>query len=209
MVAPTSSAIQPVRDYGIYNNGMPAVNATVPAMAVFSESPISQSLFNTFEAGDTRFTNWLRVSTTTTPAASWYFPAKYKSNIAGTEYNILLRFSEQYLIRAEARANLNTNLSGAKDDLNAIRNRSGLPNTTANSQIDILTAVAKERRVELFTEMGHRFYDLKRTGAIDAVMTIAAPLKGGTWNSQKQIWPIPTSDIIANPNLTQAPGYNQ
>jgi hypothetical protein len=67
----------------------------------------------------------------------------------------------------------------------------------------------KERRVELFTEWGHRWFDLKRLGAstIDAVMTTAELYKGGTWINYKSLYPIPVSDILLNSALTQNPGY--
>jgi hypothetical protein len=39
-------------------------------------------------------------------------------------------------------------------------------------------------------------------------MTIACPLKGATWNTTAQLWPIPLSEIEADNKLTQNPGYN-
>jgi hypothetical protein len=62
--------------------------------------------------------------------------------------------------------------------------------------------------VELFTEMGHRWFDLRRTGKIDAVMSVVAPQKGGTWDATKQLLPIPASEIVLNSNLVQNPGYH-
>jgi hypothetical protein len=149
-------------------------------------------------------------TTTTTPVTTLYYANKYKA-LGGaatvTEYPILMRFAEQYLIRAEARAQQN-NLSGAATDLNTIRSRAGLTATTATTQTDMLNAVYHERQVELFTEWGHRWFDLKRTGNIDAVMTTVAPAKGTTWSSYKQLMPIPPSDILADPNIKQNQGYN-
>lgn len=205
-LAPVTNA-KYVGDYGLYNLGI----VTTPSQTSLSTNigaVLSNSLINAFEPNDTRFTNWVRtITTTTAPALTFYVPNKYKSNTLGTEYNIVLRLAEQYLIRAEARARQN-NLTGAISDLNAIRTRAGLPGTTAASQADLLTAILKERQVELFTEFGHRFLDLKRTGTIDALMGVVSPQKGGTWNTQKQLWPIPFADIQNDPNLVQTPGYN-
>jgi hypothetical protein len=67
--------------------------------------------------------------------------------------------------------------------------------------------IAHERQVELFTEWGHRWFDLKRTGAIDTVMKNVAIQKGTTWNKNFQLFPIPQTEILANPNLVQNPGY--
>jgi hypothetical protein len=120
---------------------------------------------------------------------------------------MVFRLAEQYLIRAEARAQQG-NVSGSQSDLNAIRTRAGLPNTTANDKASLLTAIQHERQVEMFTEWGHRWFDLKRTGTIDAVMSVIAPAKGGgAWNSNKALLPLPLGDLQADQNLTQNPGY--
>jgi hypothetical protein len=208
-LAPTDGAIVP--DFLNYNNNIPPVlppSGSPINYAVFVA--MSQSLVNAFEPGDVRFASWVGSSTAmatdSVPATTYYFPNKYKSNVPGAEYQVMFRLAEQYLIRAEARAETG-DLSGARADLNAVRGRANLPATTANSQAGLLSAIAKERRIELFSELGHRFFDLKQTGTIDAVMNVAAQQKGGTWSPFKQLWPIPPADIVANPNLTQAPGY--
>ena len=168
---------------------------------------LSTQLVGAFESNDTRYTSWVRkVTTTVDPLGTFYLATKYNSSVNGVEYLVMLRVAEQYLIRAEARARQN-NLTGAKADINAVRNRSGLGNTTAATQADLLTAILHERQVELFTEQGQRFFDLRRTGNLDAVMNVVAPGKGGTWATFRQYWPIPTVDLLSNPNLKQTPGY--
>ena len=128
---------------------------------------MSDGLLNSFEAGDARLTNWVDVRTVTTTGAittSFYFPYKYKVNAFGavvTEYEMVLRLGEQYLIRAEAEAELE-NLPDAENDLFKIRDRSGLLKITGTKPT-LLTAIQKERRVELFSEWGNRWLDLKRT----------------------------------------------
>ena len=166
---------------------------------------ISDTLINSFEAGDQRKTNWIINS------GDYYFPYKYKLYYTGqppVEYPTVFRLAEQYLIRAEARAHLNK-LEDALSDLNAIRSRAGLTNlTTSLTKEQILTAIAHERQVELFTEYGHRWLDLKRTNKVNTVMDVVTPGKGGTWQSTDQLYPIPLFEIQADPNLTQNPGYN-
>jgi hypothetical protein len=170
---------------------------------------MSDSLVAAFEPGDARMTTWVGEDSVS-PGAVYYYASKYKAistYTAPQEMIALFRLAEQYLIRAEARAQQN-NLGGAAADLNMVRARAGLGATTAVTQADLLAAILHERRVELFTEEGHRFFDLRRTGNLDAVMTVAAPLKGGTWASFKEWWPIPATDIQSDLQLTQTPGYN-
>lgn len=175
---------------------------------------LNTSLLNSFEQGDLRRVNW--VDSIVSGSDTFYFPYKYKVNgfdAPVTEYLMILRLGEQYLIRAEARAQ-NGNIAGAQADLNKIRTRAGLTNTTANSQSTLLTAILHERQVEMFTELGHRWLDLKRTGSIDSVMTLSTPQKSagigaGTiqWNTNQQLYPLPLTDIQEDQNLVQNPGY--
>jgi hypothetical protein len=165
---------------------------------------LTSELIDVFETGDLRRSHWIR--TVTNDATTLYHSFKYKQNSnTGTsvEYSIVLRLAEQYLIRSEARARQG-DLIGAKEDLNKIRNTAGLPNTIAITANEIITAVLNERRCEFFTEYGHRFFDLKRTGQLDAVLF---PVKPG-WETTDQLWPIPETELIANPILgSQNPGY--
>lgn len=116
-----------------------------------------------------------------------------------TSAGYVIRTAELYLIRAEARAKKTApDLIGAASDLNQVRNRSGLPNTTATTQADIILAIENERRVEFALEP-HRWFDLVRTGRAPAVLNLNDP--------NKYIFPIPGAEILANPALTQNPGY--
>jgi len=172
----------------------------------------SNQLMNSFEISDQRKVQW--TSSVTADGITYPYVSKYKAlpGSALTEYTIVLRIAEQYLIRAEARAQ-QSNLTGAIADVDVIRNRAGLPlihdTNPGISQADLLTAIAKERREELFTEWGHRWFDLKRTGKIDNVMSTVTPLKGGgAWSSYKALYPVPASEIKINSVLTQNQGYN-
>lgn len=181
---------------------------------------ISDLLLNSFEAGDNRkvLGNW--INSVTASGTTYFYPYKYKLGFGtepGTEYLMMLRLGEQYLIRAEARA-LQNNIPGAAADVNMIRTRARaaatvdvpdpLPNLSATlTKEELLAAILHERQVELFTEWGHRWFDLKRTGKVDEVMSVVTPLKGGTWETTDQLYPIPSFDILRNPNLVQNPGY--
>ncbi len=175
----------------------------------FNSYPVylSSQLLNTFEIGDQRKVVW--VGSVTVGSNTFGYPYKYKSATSGasvTEYLMVLRLAEQYLIRAEARAQLN-NIGGAQSDLNTIRTRAGLPSTTASTQPTLLSAILHERQVELFTEWASRWFDLKRTNTINAVMGQVCTQKGGTWSPNWALYPLPLYDIQQNPNLTQNAGY--
>ncbi len=159
-------------------------------------------MLNAFEPGDLRKAKWL--NSTVIGGQIYFYPFKYKirSGRPVTEYYMVLRLAEQYLIRAEAEAKLN-DLSDAIADLNIVRSRAGLPNTSATTQAQLLAAIKHERQVELFCEWGSRWFDLKRTGDIDAVL--GAEKTG--WSSTDSLYPIPFSEIQANPFLTQNTGY--
>jgi len=168
---------------------------------------LADSITNGFEAGDLRRVNW--VDSIVAPPTTYYFPYKYKLYYTGmppTEYPVLLRLGEQFLIRAEAEANLG-DLVAAANDLNKIRARAGLNPTSATSQTGLLAAIMRERRFELFTEYGHRWLDLKRSGQVDSVMTQVTPQKGGSWSTNAQWLPIPFLDTQEDPNLKQNKGY--
>lgn len=168
---------------------------------------LSRSLLNAFEINDNRRTNW--VKDTIIGTVTYSYPYKYKSakqDDPVIEYLMMLRLGEQYLIRAEARAQQN-NISGAQSDLNKIRVRAGLPNTSSSDKSSLLAALLHERQVELFTEFGNRWLDIKRTNVIDVIMNISSPLKGGSWEQYKQWYPIPLTEILRNPNLVQNVGY--
>lgn len=188
---------------------------------------LSNILLNSFEPGDQRAVlgNWINrtiynINSTTNDTA--YYPFKYKVATATgvttagaiTEYIMMLRLGEQYLIRAEARARTGINLFGAITDLDKIRDRAGLPliglTSPGISQSALIDTIMHERQVELFCEWGHRWLDLKRTGKVDAVMSVMTPLKSNgaiQWLSYQQYYPVAKTELDKAPNLTQTPGY--
>jgi len=191
------------------HSGTAGKNTTDGAYFIFTAGPpqfvwLSSSLYNSFSAGDLRRTYWIKE--VTDASGTWYHPYKYKENFdtsVSKEYTVVLRLSEQFLIRSEARV-MQGDLIGAKEDLNKIRKRAGLPDTLALTQSEILDAILEERRHELFTEYGHRFFDLKRNGKLNFAL---GNIKAG-WNTTDQVFPIPEAEINANPNLKpQNQGY--
>lgn len=171
---------------------------------------ISNTLLNSFETGDQRKTAWIKSATFA--GNTYYFPTKYQvyvGTIPIDEGICVFRLAEQYLIRAEARANgAGSGLNGAVTDLNAIRSRAGLPNYTGTvDKPALVSAIIHERQVELFSEQGHRWFDLKRTGLANTLMPGIASGKGGAWSNNGLLFPIPYADILNDSNLKQNPGY--
>jgi hypothetical protein len=149
------------------------------------------------------------VGSYTEDADTWYFPYKYKIRDGSDpleEYAMVLRLGEQILIRAEARARQD-NLAGAISDINMIRERAQLPliiETDPTMDLaNVLLAIEKERRSELFCEWGDRWFDLKRNDRLSAVL---GPIKTG-WALTDAFYPIPQTEILVNRNLDQNPGY--
>lgn len=178
--------------------GYPAIAQNfVPSAGAQPQFIVSSQLLNSFENGDVRKISWIGTS------AGFPYPSKYFALSGGRQFDVVLRLSEQYLIRSEARAQLN-DITGAQSDLNIIRKRAGLANTSAADKATLLLAIEQERRVELFCEWGHRFLDLKRTGRLDAVLGAEKP---GVWKSNAALFPIPAIEIGKNNNLVQNPGY--
>lgn len=118
----------------------------------------------------------------------------------GPEHDwIELRFADIILLYAEA-LNENGSTDDALIELNKIRTRAGLSNSTAASQADVRQAIQDERRLELAFE-GQRWFDLVRTGTVDAEM-------GETINPNYHLFPVPISEILATDGvITQNPGY--
>lgn len=173
---------------------------------------LNPALYNDFEANDDRKKIW--VDTVSVGRTLYPFAYKYKSfdfDQPRVEYTVVIRLSELYLIRAEARVYLGklTGAGSAQTDLNTIRNRANLSDTQAQTQPDLLDAILRERRFELFSEWGHRWLDLKRVGKINEVMAKVIVDKGGTWAEYKSLYPLPVYDIQHNPSLRghQNPGY--
>lgn len=127
----------------------------------------------------------------------------------------VIRYADVLLMRAEVLAETG-DLIGARDLVNEIRGRVGMPSVediegTSLSQSEMIDLVRHERRVELALE-GLRFMDLKRWGEMEAAVTRASFDPIGSYSPQflgpkTLVFPIPQSEIDVNPNLTQHPAW--
>jgi hypothetical protein len=154
----------------------------------------TQSLFDAYEANDERRDVSIGVF------KDEFYGRKYYRIEGGDDNVMVLRLAEMYLARAEANARLNADPADVRADIDMIRDRAGLAPlaATVNSQDDLISAILQERRVEFAME-GHRFFDLRRNGRAEAVLSIPAT---------RLLFPIPQSERDRNENLDQNPGYN-
>ncbi|HUN03163.1 MAG TPA: RagB/SusD family nutrient uptake outer membrane protein, partial [Niabella sp.] len=165
---------------------------------------VSDQLIKAFEPTDKRKTFWL--NSNDFDGQFYFYPFKYRLGYDGTEtpeeFLKVFRLAEIYLIRSEAKAQQN-NPGGALDDLNKIRLRAGLVAFNSSNKDEILKAIEHERQTELCFEWGHRWFDLKRTGLINEILTTVKP----GWKPTSATFPIPFGELQSNPHLSQNSGY--
>jgi len=121
----------------------------------------------------------------------------YNTSGVSIDPSYVIRIAELYLIRAEARAQQN-NLTGALEDLNAVRRRAQVGQLLTGTQSQILQAIADENSIEFAFE-AHRWFDLVRTKQAGVAL--------GLTNTNYWLFPIPYSDILSDPDVVQNPGY--
>lgn len=164
---------------------------------------IPDGYVNMFENTDKRKSTWL--GRNVNAGITYYYPAKLKSRLTTpiTEYEVMFRLSEIYLIKAECAAQLD-DVPSAINSLNMVRRRAGVADVSSTLlKPAVLTAVLQERQREFLGEWGHRWFDLKRLGQLVPVMAIEKP----DFKAFAQWFPIPQTQINFNQNLIQNEGY--
>lgn len=163
---------------------------------------MSTALINVFDNNDKRKMNW--TTAVTVGANTWYRASKYK-NISNntTEYSIVLRLEEVYLLLAESMAQQG-NINEALPLVNAIKQRSEIAELNQPvAKESLLNEILLENRREFFTETGHRFMDLKRNDKLH-LLKVTKP----NWKDSYRVWPIPQKEVLLNTNLLpQNEGY--
>lgn len=123
----------------------------------------------------------------------------------------IIRYAEVLLIYAEAQARADGAPNAmAYDAINEVRTRAGLNNLSpVLGEEAFVDAVIDERGWEFAAEM-IRWFDLIRTEKVEESITLKDPMDNqpaGAVTKDKYLAPIPASEILLNPNLTQNPGY--
>ncbi len=121
----------------------------------------------------------------------------------------MIRFSEVYLIYAEAVCKLGIDDALAREYMNKVRRRAGLPDNTTATGAALFDAIIDENRFEFAME-GHRYFDLVRTGkAEEALNTPAfkAVKPNAVFRSgYSELFPLPQTEIEnSQGNITQNP----
>lgn len=179
----------------------------------------SEKLWSSYSAADVRFASYLKDEPLLTAAGR---PSRVIQKYAGSGYftaneNVanakVFRTGEMFLIRAEARAELNrfSGANSAESDINTLRaNRiTGYVNVVFASKQEAIDAMILERFKELPFE-GHRFFDLRRRSlpvvrlAADAPSAVGTTLAAGNF---RFVLPIPLPEVTTNPIMQQNPGY--
>lgn len=172
---------------------------------VFGDYLPSNDVVSLYEVGDARLSTF-EVDTQLFFDFAPFRMIKYP-DFNGFDNVKVMRLAEIYLIRAEARSEIGTNITGAQQDLDMVHQRAlpTAPNTAVTGQA-LKDAIFLERRLELCFE-GQRLWDLMRN-KMDIVRTqCTASICSIPYASDTVILPIPQVETDINPNITPNPGY--
>lgn len=120
---------------------------------------------------------------------------------------IFMRYGDVLLMLAEA-LNENGSSSEALPFLNQIRDRAGLDDVVTINQSELRDIIKQERKWELAGEFTE-YPDLQRWGDIEQSLqnNEDAQFFGTVYDPKLELLPIPQSQLDANENLVQNPGY--
>lgn len=190
----------------------------------------TQEFVNSYESGDLR-----KDQTILYEGCPDFSGNVYQSSYSTTGYNVrkflvplsvspdyntsaedfpVLRYADILLIEAEAMNELGmtsqaeapaTSINSG-GPLNQVRRRAGLPDVQGLNQSDLRLKILHERRMELAFE-GDRWFDLIRINNGQYGLDFLQSIGKTNATSKFLLLPIPQTEIDANPNLTQNPGY--
>lgn len=121
--------------------------------------------------------------------------------------HIFMRYGDVLLMLAEA-LNESGSSSEALPFLNQIRDRAGLEDIVTTNQSELRDIIKQERKWELAGEFTE-YPDLQRWGDIEQSLqnNEDAQFFGTVYDPKLELLPIPQSQLDANENLVQNPGY--
>ncbi len=185
----------------------------------------SEGLYDMYEEGDVRRDETIlseyEKDGVTTSYTEWSIPkrhwAKFShpadgsgSDGSNSGYNYpLFRFSEVYLIAAEALTEVNGGpTTKAYEYIDKVRTRAKIdPLESGLGKDDFIDAVLKERMLEFACE-GKRWFDISRRQLGSEVFSGTDALEQHDFDPSKHyLLPLPQTELNQNENLTQNPGY--
>lgn len=163
---------------------------------------LSKKLIESFDSNDLRLKHWIKEIPSN--GNILYGVYKYKNKTNNTdEYSIFFRIEQAYFFLAESLYRQDK-LTEAVQIINTIRNKRGLdalPLKITKQEFEKQYLI--ESNKEFFTELGHRFFTLKRLEQLDE-LSKSKP----NWRGFHQFFPIPEKQLLINKNLNpQNNGY--
>jgi tetratricopeptide (TPR) repeat protein len=166
----------------------------------------TRSLYTLYAPGDKRIGKYLDATGDGVPFCLKFKEPATQAEDGGSNF-VVVRYADVLLMLSEVENEFNNTVLAA-NYLNQVRQRTGLPDTDAITQLEMRNAISLERRLELVGE-GHRWFDLLRTDA--AISTMNAWFQSeGISKSIDQVdllMPVPQSQIDTDPAIAQNPGY--
>lgn len=145
----------------------------------------------------------------------WLVEAAGRGGDANEDQNFtILRYPEVLLTYAEASNEVSGPTQAAYDAVNLIRKRANLPDLSGLTKEQFREAIWKERYHELAFE-NKAYFDIQRTRKVYNLIANkfedAFSYKnesGSTFTEKYMLWPVPSSELDANPKLApQNPGW--
>lgn len=213
------------------DDGLSAAERPAPFGKGFGFYTVYQSFADTYADNDLRrASNIYDVipGETSIPLRYNYIPKLWRVDEpradSGLNYNFY-RLADTYLNLAEAENEANGDTQIAYDAINAVRTRAGLDPLSGLGTNGLREAIRQERAWELVGEGNHRKLDLLRWNILEESLNERLAVESSNpeadenlisniqttvenFSSNETILPIPQSEIVLNPNLTQNPGYN-
>lgn len=181
----------------------------------------TQEFMNAYEEGDAR-----KPITVFYDGCPDWEGMPYRSSYSNTGYNVrkflvskeispetntspanfvVYRYAGVLLMQAEALNELGMSASAAAP-LNDVRRRACLPAVGTLSKDAMREKIIHERRMELAFE-GHRWFDIIRINGGQYAVDFLKSIGKTNVTKERLLFPIPQTEMDANPLMTQNPGY--
>lgn len=133
-------------------------------------------------------------------------PGKAPNNVSHANDFPVLRYADVLLMFAEAENELNGATAEAFAALNLVRARGKAKLLSGLTKDTFRTAVRRERLLELTGEL-HEFFDIQRWGTLKETIEKSVPAlaNGVKYDPRFELYPIPSSELNTNPNVTLDP----